>query len=68
MLRNSLLYSNVKQHFLYFLPEPQGQGELRPIFVRPKFLDLLSSTMGNSVTFFFERLPDLKNLKPSFAC
>jgi len=21
-----------KQHFLYFLPDPQGQGSLRPIF------------------------------------
>jgi hypothetical protein len=25
------------QHFLYFLPLPQGQGALRPIFLSARF-------------------------------
>src|SRR5204863_1888554 len=30
------LYPFAPQHFLYFLPEPQGQGSLRPIFAAPR--------------------------------
>jgi len=28
----------LRQHFLYFLPLPQGQGSLRPIFMDRIFL------------------------------
>src|SRR5437899_12830839 len=31
-----LSYAVTPQHFLYFLPEPHGQGSLRPIFAAPR--------------------------------
>jgi hypothetical protein len=31
--RRSLAVQLIAQHFLYFLPEPQGHGSLRPTFV-----------------------------------
>jgi len=31
------LHSQAPQHFLYFLPLPQGQGSFRPIFSVARF-------------------------------
>lgn len=31
--QRSLAVQLIAQHFLYFLPEPQGHGSLRPTFV-----------------------------------
>jgi hypothetical protein len=32
----SFSYAFAPQHFLYFFPDPQGQGSLRPTFAAPR--------------------------------
>lgn len=52
-----------RQHFLYFTPLPQGQGELRPNFGRPRFLSRASAA-ARSPRFWQKTFESMRRLSP----